>query len=469
MHAHARAHQLPDAPDEECEVRVRICPALFALLVAAGITAACGDGTGPSGGDGSDVWAAASGRYRLTYMSGAQPPWRYVDPGSSIGTDVDSVMLRLHPDGNYDITFYLHGVTNRPTYNGYWSPTDTRLTFLPKGKGSLTTGSFTDDKASISPVAPLMPGLAFPNGPTTAFEFERAGKDTHVVDSFIQARLLADIGFTGVAVTADGMIVAVASVEKAFVRATLPFQMPPPVTDGGGQPLDIALAAGDAVAFVAEGGAGELGIFDVATGQRTGTVTIRRDVIRVLAGGNAIFALTNDEFGRDSLFRIDAVSHEVTARVSVQAGAIAVSDDGSRVYAGSGAGVQELDGATLDSLRTLSIPATGRAMALSQNGATLYIGPNGNAIEAWDLATVTRTLRISVTGGIYDIARQPGTGQLYVSRSQNTGAGSVYRINLADPADESEYNTGGLPRRIAFTSSGNPVVANDFGWIDVLR
>lgn len=444
---------------------------LATMLLLCGLSAACGDGTGPSDGAENGIWSEASGRYRLTYMSGAQPPWRYVDAGGSIGADVDSVMMRLHPDGRYAMEFYLSAGTVRPTFRGYWSPSAGQLTFmyLPHGKGGMTTGTATDDELIISPVSPLMPGILFPNGAQTDFDFERAGDDREIVDSFVQSRLLAGIGFTGVAVAAGDAVLAVAPTEKLLVRATMPFQMPPPETDGGGQPLDIALASGDAVAFVAEGGAGELGVFDVATGQRTGTVKLPRDVIRVRRGGSAIFALTEDDFGRDSLFRIDAASHAVTARVSVQAGAIAASDDGSRVYVGSGAGVQEFDGATLDSLRTLSIPASGRAMALSEDGATLYIGPGGNAIEAWDVATVTRMLRISVTGGIYDIARQPGTGQLYVSRSQATGAGSVYRINPADPSDESEYNTGGLPRRIAFTSSGNAVVANEFGWIDVLR
>lgn len=445
---------------------------LALVVFLCSLSAACSDGTGPSDGANHGTWSEASGRYRLTYMSGAQPPWRYVDPGGSISADVDSAMMRLHPDGRYEMAFYLSAGTARPTFRGYWSPTGSHLTFmyLPHGKGGMTTGEASDDELTINPVPPLMPGIQFPNGSQTEFDFKRAGSDREAVDSFVQSRLLAGLELTGVTVSASDMVLAVAPAERKLIRSSLPFEMPAPAADGGAQPLDIAIAQGGTEAFVAEGDGSELGIYDVATGTRTGSVKLRATVLRVLARGNAIFALTGDPFGVDSLFRVDATTHAVTAGASVWADAIAVSEDGARVYAGSGAaGVQEFDGATLDSLRTFDIPASGGAMALSQDGATLYVGHDGNSVQAWDLATATQTLDIPIAGDIYDLARRPHTEELYVSRSQATGAGSVYRINPMDPSDQSEYNTGGLPRRIAFTSAGTPLVANGFGWIDMLR
>lgn len=445
--------------------------AVLTLLIP-GLVAGCGDETGPSGNTGTNAWSGSSGRFRLEYMSGAQPPWRYVDPGGSIGTDVDSVMLHLHPDGRYAIEFYLQSVTARPTYNGYWAPSGGQLTFLPlpHGKGgSLTTGQVNGNTLTISTVGHLMPGLAFPNGAGTAFQFKHAGHDTEVVDSFVQARLLEGSDLTGAAVAAGDVVLSVSPGARELIRSGANFQMPVGSSDGGAQPRQVVVAGDGRTAYVSEGDAGQLGIVDVATGTTTGTVPLRGTVVRIVTRPGAIFALTGSYFGIDTLYRVDPATHSVTARVSVQADAMAVSDDGSRVYVGSGtAGVQEFDGTTLDSLRTFAIPASA-AMALSEDGATLYVGHDGRAVEGWDLATATRTMSIPVAGDIYEIARQPGTGELYVSRAQATGGGSVYRINPADPTDQAQYNTGGLPRYIAFTASGNAVVANAFGWIDILR
>jgi hypothetical protein len=443
----------------------------FVMLLVTALAAGCGDGTGPS--DGAEgIWSAASGRYRLVYMSGAQPPWRYVDPAGSISSDVDSAMMYLHPDGRYTMEFYLSPSMARPTFRGYWSPDGGQLAFLylPHGKGGLTSGAASAHELTISPVSPLMPGIEFPNGYQTDFDFKRVGNDREVVDSFVQNRLLTGLTLTGVVMSDDDMVLAVAPLERKLVRSRVPFQVPAASSPAGAQALDIAIAPGGTEAFLANGDAGEVGIYAVATGARTGSVKLPGIVLRVWSGGSAIFALTFQPPTVDSLLRIDAVTHAVTARVAIHGGSVAVSNDGSRVYAGADTGgIQELDGATLEPLRVLDIPATGGVMALSEDAATLFIGRDGDKIEGWDLATGMQTLNVAVTGDIHDIASQPGTGMLYVSREQFTGGGSVYRINPLDPADVSVYNTGGLPSRIAFTASGAPLVANGFGWIDMLR
>lgn len=141
------------------------------MLGVAGLCAmviACGDGTGPSD-DGT-------GRYRLEYMSGAQPPWRYVDGGGAIGDDVDSVMLRMTHADEFSIIFYLHVSTLKPTWRGTWTRSGSELEFLPTAHGSTpTTGTLDGSKLTINEVSRIMPGIVFPNGYETAFEFKRVG------------------------------------------------------------------------------------------------------------------------------------------------------------------------------------------------------------------------------------------------------------------------------------------------------
>lgn len=450
---------------------MKACSAVLTTVLLAVVVSACGDSTGPSKGG---FWSEASGRYRLTYMSGAQPPWRYVAPGSAISTDVDSVMLRLHPDGNYAIDFYLRAVHTQPTYKGYWASTDGALTFLPLGKGSMTMGSLNGDKATISTVSALMPGLSLPNGTQTDFEFHRAGNDREITDSFIKARLLTGDTFGAIAVTADNTVLALAAAQHHLIRAAMPFRMPPPITDMDAAPTDMILAPDGTAMFMAELADG-IGIYDIVTGQPTGRIRLSGAVKRIRANGSGLFATVGYQYGTDSVFRIDPATHMVATRALAPkySTGLAVTEDGMRVYVGSSYGtVEEFDGATLDSLRTLAIPTTGGALTLSADGRTIYISHNDfvtSGLEAWDLATNTMTLHISVPGDIFDIARQPGTGQIYVSRGTYNGIGSVYRINPADPADESVIVTRGQPQRIAFTAEGNPVVANAKGWIDVLQ
>jgi hypothetical protein len=136
--------------------------ALCALMVA------CGDGTGPSD-DGT-------GRYRLDYMTGAQPPWRYVDGGGAIGDDVDSVMLRMTHAQEFSIIFYLHVSTLTPTWHGTWTLDGSTLQFVPTARGSSPTSGVLDgSKLTINEVSRIMPGIVFPNGYQTAFEFKLVG------------------------------------------------------------------------------------------------------------------------------------------------------------------------------------------------------------------------------------------------------------------------------------------------------
>lgn len=141
---------------------------MFRAACLCAMVVACGDGTGPS--------ADGTGRYRLEYMTGAQPPWRYVDGGGAIGDDVDSVMLRMTHAQEFSIVFYLHVSTLKPTWRGTWRASGSSVEFLPTARGSTpTTGSLDGSKLAINEVSRIMPGIVLPNGFETAFEFKRVG------------------------------------------------------------------------------------------------------------------------------------------------------------------------------------------------------------------------------------------------------------------------------------------------------
>ena len=441
---------------------------VLAAVTAAALAAACSDGTGPSDSGGA-FWGAASGWYTLVHMTGGPPPYRYLDPANRIGTDLDSLNLRLSPDGTYLITLYPHGITARPTFHGYWSPTDSLLTLLSLDGGTITNGSADRGEVTIHNVGALMPGFEFGGGLGTGpgvptdFDLEREGSDNGTVAGLDESRLLVGKALVGLAVSPEGAVVATAPGDHRFVHASLPFRHPAPVSDAGENPMDVAFGPGNGLAYVTESIAGALGVYDVASGARVAGIAIPGSPLRVRAGGGALFVTTSN--GADSIFRVDPATRQITARaVAPVPNALAVSDDGTRIYVGGGNGsVLEYD-AALTLLRSLAIPASGNALALSADGGTIYI-THGTGVEAWSLGTGTLTAAFQVPPDVFDIALQPVTGTIFVSQ----GGGGVYRLNPAQPTDVVRYEAGGKPRRIGFTAAGNAVVANEGGWIDVLR
>jgi DNA-binding beta-propeller fold protein YncE len=447
-----------------------------ALLLCAGLfTVGCGDGAGPDTDGTGQFWDAGTGRYLMVHMTGGSPPYRYIDPANGVGTDLDSLTLELRVDGRYRIVVFPHGVTNRPTYHGYWaaSGADLGLASLDPN-GTHTTGTI-GAQVQIANVQALMPDLEFfgiGTGPGVpiAIDFERT-RDEPIELDYARSRLITGDGVAALAVGPDGTVLAIGSELPYLFHAAMPFTLPAARWVLANDLRDVAVAPDGGTAFLVHDGSSII-FYDLATATSVGSVSFPGQPIRVRQAGGRLFATVGVPAAPDSVYRVDPVTRAIVARAELPFAAqgLAVSDDGSKVYVGGGNALAVYDGATLTLIGVLPIAATASGIALSADGGTVYVSHAGSSIDVWDLATATQTATFAVPGTIVDIERQPGTGYVFASSSPwpGTSGGSVYRVNPANPSDSRTYLTDGVPGRIAFSLSGSALVANQRGWVDEL-
>lgn len=442
------------------------------VLVAAG----CSDGSGPSAGGTGEFWDAGTGRYRMVHMTGGSPPYRYIDPANNIGTDLDSLVLDLRVDGTYRIVLYPDGVVHRPSYGGYWAGSGTELALASLDQnGTHTTGTI-GAPLSIADVQAIMPDITWygigtgPGVPIT-IDFERT-RDEPIMIGYARSRLITGDGVSGLAVTSDGAVLATGTTRPYLFHATMPFTLPPARWTLFNVVKDMAVAPTSGTVFLVQESP-SIAVYDLATGTSVGAVWLPDQPLRVGQGGGRVFATVHMNTGPDLIYRIDPETRTPLAHATVPSYSqgLAVSKDGSRVYVTNGSALVEYDGETLAQLRSLPIASSGIGLALSADGGTVYISHDGATLEAWNLATGTRTATFAVPGNIVDIGCQPGTGHVFVTSSPSwgTSGGSVTRVDPANPTDLQTYPTDGVPRRITFSATGSALIANQNGWIDELR
>jgi DNA-binding beta-propeller fold protein YncE len=446
------------------------------LVVCLVVAAACSDGSGPSTGGTGEFWDAGTGRYRMVHMTGGSPPYRYIDPANHVGTDLDSLVLDLRVDGTYGIVLYPDGVAHRPSYRGYWAGSGSELALASLDQDGRNTTGTIGAQLSIADVQAIMPDLTWsgigigPGVPVT-IDFERT-RDEPITIGYARSRLITGDGVSGLVVTADGTVLASGSPCPCLFHATMPFTLPPAQWSLFYTVRDIAVAPTSGSVFLVQDRP-SIAVYDVATGTSVGAVWLPDQPLRVGQGGGRLFATVHMNTGPDLIYRIDPDARTTLAHATVPSYSqgLVVSDDGSRVYVTNGSSLVEYDGETLAQLRTLPIASSGIGLALSADGGTIYLSHDGATLEAWDLATGTRTATFAVPGNVFDIGRQPGTGHVFVTSSPPWGirGGSVTRVDPANPSDIQTYQTDGIPRRIAFSASGTALIANQGGWIDELR
>ena len=122
------------------------------------------------------------------------------------------------------------------------------------------------------------------------------------------------------------------------------------------------------------------------------------------------------------------------------------------------------------SLRELRRFATGQrpqGLAVSPDGAELYVADEReHEVKIWDLKSGTLRTSVALAGPAWDLQLTPDSTQIYVSLLDGA-------LQILDRADRSVVRTvrlGGRPRRIGFDRAGTTaVVANEAGWVDILR
>ena len=173
----------------------------------------------------------------------------------------------------------------------------------------------------------------------------------------------------------------------------------------------------------------------------------------------------------DSVFVIDLDSLTVRGVVGLPGAGATITFDppGARAYVSvPDAGVvSELDMASLRELRRFAVGQRPQGLAVSPDGRELYIADEReHVVKIWDLRRGTLLTGVALDGPAWDLQLTPDSTQLYVGLLD----GAIQIVDRADRLVVRTVQTGGRPRRIAFDRSGTTaVVANEAGWVDILR
>ncbi|HEX4562642.1 MAG TPA: YncE family protein, partial [Gemmatimonadales bacterium] len=129
--------------------------------------------------------------------------------------------------------------------------------------------------------------------------------------------------------------------------------------------------------------------------------------------------------------------------------------------------VLEVKVATDSVLRTFSIGGHPQGIAVSSDGAELYVADEASdSLHILNLASGAQVGAVLLAGGAYDLQLSPDGTKLWVGEP----AGVIQVVNRVTRTVARTYVVGGTVRRMAFTPDGTTVVAaNEGGWVDFIR
>ena len=160
-----------------------------------------------------------------------------------------------------------------------------------------------------------------------------------------------------------------------------------------------------------------------------------------------------------------------TARPSVTqipgvARAIAVSPTTGAVYVTTNYRVARLDPVSLDIQAVAGpVPVASEDVVLSSDGSRVWYGSANGTVVALDATSLEKVAEIATGDPIRGLALSPDGTQLWA-----TSLGDLLIIDPAQGSIFGRVTLGGTAGQIAFDRAGTTAfVANDQGWVDVIR
>lgn len=238
---------------------------------------------------------------------------------------------------------------------------------------------------------------------------------------------------------------------------------------GTGQyPTAAAFNAAGTRAYIANQD-GLLTVLDPVTMSVVDTARYRGGLTSVLASeADRIWVTVGD---RDTLYAIDPNTLQVFDSGKTAAGPnwIAKSPTLPRLYVnGSASGaVYELNSQTLDSIRGWTLGGAPQGMAVSADGATLFIANEGGWLDRIALGTGTVAPRVALGDAAFGLALSPDGSRLAVCGGFGGRVTLLSTLTLS--TIRTHYSTG-IARRLEFTSDGTHLVmTNESGWVYYIR
>lgn len=236
----------------------------------------------------------------------------------------------------------------------------------------------------------------------------------------------------------------------------------------GGIPAYLTFNASATTAYVANFTNHNVGIIDVASNTQTAAIAITGDPLPVaISHDNARLFVTTDV---NRLYKIDLSTKALVDSLDLPATShhLLTHPNDALVYVATrdGGTVLEVNQLTMAVVRTFSLGGRPQGMALSTNGAELYVANEvSNVLHIITLSSGAVT-NVPLAGGGEGMALG-SDGKLYI--------GEVFAglIEVVDPVTRTVVRTisvGGTPREAAADAARHQVlVANEAGWVDVVH
>jgi DNA-binding beta-propeller fold protein YncE len=232
-------------------------------------------------------------------------------------------------------------------------------------------------------------------------------------------------------------------------------------------PLGVAVNPAGTLAYVALVNSQKLGTIDLGTKAVAYAPFVPADaqVLSVLASsdGQYVFVGTGSwlyKLSATTLTTLDSTPASFALH-------LAAHPTLPRIYASmQGTGyVQEIDIATMDSLRSFGPGSTIQAVDVAPDGSTLYVANEGaGKVTSFDLATGNPGSSITTAGGAFGLV--VGGSVLYVTCPQS---GDVEAFDRGSGVRLYHKQNMGQPRRPALGPGGILVVPNENGTVDFIQ
>ena len=251
-----------------------------------------------------------------------------------------------------------------------------------------------------------------------------------------------------------------------------------------GTPTSIALLGGG-TALVTPTGADndDASVIDLSTDRVLTQLTLDVPVFSAVTAPDSHTAYLGTNDGR--VLEFDVASSRVTGSIDLgveksRANHLALNRAGTLLYASSftSGTVSEIDLASKSVLRTFFVGGEPQGIAVSLDGAELYVADESNtgSIDIYDLAEATLSLSIPSgatfgTGGPFGLAISPDGASVYVGVITGDGPGLIQVIEAATHSIQHTLTScGEIPRRIAFGYSGGlAVIADETGCVNFVE
>ena len=308
---------------------------------------------------------------------------------------------------------------------------------------------------------------------TASYSRFEAAAFVRVFDSTLSASLELSARPFGVAVSAQNIVYVTRLDAAALARIDLPTAGFSGSVAAGSIPTDVAFTHDGKTAYVADQFSDNVGVVDVRRDMQVDVIPVIGDPFDVIVAPDdqTIFVSTNV----DTVYRINPVAKTVVAKFGlptvfgVVLTGLTFNRDGTLLYASTRAAGTVIEYSVTENvvLRTIPVGGQPQGVAVSPDGTELYVADEtGSQLLVWDLTANALTASVPLGGSPFDLKLTPDDAQIYVGIRTS---GQVQVFDRVTRALARTIPTQGMPRRIAFAASGMAVVANEAGWVDLVK